>query len=65
MEIKVQIRWKKSSASMGGNACVEVADLGNGLVGVRDSKDPSGPVFEFTPQQWQGFVSGLRGAKTP
>ena len=65
MDKAVQVQWKKSSASLGGSQCVEVADLGTGLVGVRDSKDPSGPVFEFTPRQWQAFVSGLQGAKTP
>ncbi|MEW2354428.1 DUF397 domain-containing protein [Spirillospora sp. NPDC029432] len=40
--------WRKSSrsASNGGN-CVELAGV-RGVVGVRDSKDPNGPVLLVT-----------------
>ncbi|MEW2354429.1 DUF397 domain-containing protein [Spirillospora sp. NPDC029432] len=40
--------WRKSSysTSNGGN-CVELAGAG-GVVGVRDSKDPNGPVLLVT-----------------
>jgi len=38
--------WRKSSfSSGGGNACVEVAVL-PGIVAIRDSKDPDGPVHQ-------------------
>ncbi|MBE1485809.1 DUF397 domain-containing protein [Plantactinospora soyae] len=49
--------WRKSSRS-GSNqaACVEVALDLPGLVGVRDSKDPSGPVLVFAPGAWRAFV---------
>ncbi|TCC00146.1 DUF397 domain-containing protein [Micromonospora zingiberis] len=50
-------RWRKSSRSGGnGGNCVEVADNLSGVVGVRDSKDPAGPVLAFTPQAWRAFV---------
>jgi hypothetical protein len=52
--------WVKSSLSFSNGACVEVADLPNGAVGVRHSKDPNGPVLRFTPAEWQAFLGGTR-----
>lgn len=51
-------RWRKSTRSGpdGGN-CVEVADNLSGVVIVRDSKDPSGPVLAFGPATWRAFVA--------
>ncbi|MGI5218499.1 DUF397 domain-containing protein [Nocardia sp. CA-290969] len=51
------VRWFKSSHSGGGNDCVEVAHLGGGMVGVRDSKNPSGPALVFAPAQWDAFLT--------
>ncbi|MFG1955709.1 DUF397 domain-containing protein [Micromonospora sp. NPDC048830] len=51
-------RWRKSTRSSGqGGACVEVADNLPGVVAVRDSKDPSGPVLAFGPDAWRAFVA--------
>ncbi|MBM0236322.1 DUF397 domain-containing protein [Micromonospora sp. ATA32] len=47
--------WRKSSRS-GQSECVEVADNLPGVVGVRDSKDPTGPVLTFDPQTWRAFI---------
>ncbi|MEU5782284.1 DUF397 domain-containing protein [Micromonospora lupini] len=53
-------RWRKSSRSSGnGGACVEVADNLPGVIGVRDSKDPSGPALAFGPIAWRAFVTQL------
>ncbi|MFG1919571.1 DUF397 domain-containing protein [Micromonospora sp. NPDC048898] len=54
-------RWRKSSRSgtNGGN-CVEVADNLPDVVGVRDSKDITGPALMFGPAQWQTFIGSLR-----
>ncbi|MBO4205649.1 DUF397 domain-containing protein [Micromonospora echinofusca] len=54
-------RWRKSTRSgdNGGN-CVEVADNLTGVVGLRDSKDPTGPVLTFPPTAWAAFVSATR-----
>ena len=38
-EISHDVVWRKSSWSAFNGDCVEVADLGGGLIGVRDSKD--------------------------
>ncbi|MEU7572348.1 DUF397 domain-containing protein [Micromonospora sp. NPDC049240] len=54
--------WRKSrrSGSSGGN-CVEVADNLAGVVGVRDSKDPTGPALVFPATSWRAFVAEVAG----
>jgi len=56
-------RWFKSSKSPSKDACVEVAWLGEGHVGVRDSKNPSGPALVFTPGEWDAFTAGVLGGE--
>ncbi|MFF0579340.1 DUF397 domain-containing protein [Streptosporangium saharense] len=53
--------WRKSTLSgdTGGN-CVEVATNLPGLMAVRDSKDPSGPVLTFGSGVWSAFVKGVK-----
>jgi hypothetical protein len=51
--------WVKSSRSSNGN-CVEVAELPGGSVGVRNSRDPEGPVLRFTQGEWNAFLVGAR-----
>ncbi|MFI7576415.1 DUF397 domain-containing protein [Micromonospora sp. NPDC049497] len=48
--------WRKSSHSGDEGACVEVARLPR-TVGVRDSKDPAGPVLLFPPDAWAAFAT--------
>lgn len=52
-------RWRKSSYSGGNNECIEVADGVPGLVPVRDSKRPTGPVIDFDRDAWAAFVDHL------
>ncbi|MFC9440996.1 DUF397 domain-containing protein [Nocardia sp. NPDC057030] len=52
-------RWFKSTRSSGTKDCVEVAHLDGGMVGVRDSKNPTGPALVFTPGEWDAFTAGV------
>lgn len=56
-------RWFKSSRSGGSQECVEVAFLDAGLVGVRDSKNPTGPALIFSPGEWDAFTAGVTGGE--
>lgn len=49
--------WRKSSWSSYNGNCVEVAEVGAGWIGVRDSKDARlGPVLVFTEAAWRSFL---------
>jgi uncharacterized protein DUF397 len=52
--------WVKSSRSFSNGNCVEVAELPGGSVGVRHSKDPDGPVLQFTRGAWSAFLGATR-----
>ncbi|MGP3978537.1 DUF397 domain-containing protein [Streptomyces sp. 8N114] len=60
-------QWVKSSYSSpeGGN-CLEwspsVAQT-TGVVPVRDSKDPAGPVLSFPPDSFAQFVAGVKAGE--
>ncbi|MFI6362502.1 DUF397 domain-containing protein [Nocardia sp. NPDC050630] len=54
-------KWYKSSRSSSTKDCVEVAHLDGGMVGVRDSKNPTGPALVFSPAQWDAFTAGVQG----
>jgi hypothetical protein len=52
--------WAKSSLSFANGNCVEVASLPGGQVGVRNSRDPEGPVLRFSREEWDAFLGGAR-----
>jgi hypothetical protein len=52
--------WFKSTRSGPSRDCVEVAHLSGGIVGVRDSKNPTGPALVFTPAEWDAFTAGVQ-----
>ena len=56
-------QWFKSSHSASHSDCVEVAFLGLSSIGVRDSKNPSGPALIFTSAQWDTFISGIANGR--
>jgi hypothetical protein len=58
------LTWRKSSysGSNGGN-CVEIADNLSGVVAVRDSKDPGGPVLAFGPDEWRAFTAAVKAGE--
>lgn len=53
-------QWFKSTRSDATKDCVEVAFLGAGIVGVRDSKNPNGPALVFTPGEWDSFTGEVQ-----
>ncbi|MGA5816606.1 DUF397 domain-containing protein [Kitasatospora sp. NPDC094028] len=57
--------WRKSTYSNGDGDCVEVAAHSQGIVPVRDSKDPRGPVLDFTREAWQAFMAAIRAGEFP
>ncbi|MET8871785.1 DUF397 domain-containing protein [Nocardia sp. NPDC004604] len=58
-----EAKWFKSSHSSGNDTCVEIAHLDGGMVGVRDSKNPTGPALVFTPSEWDAFTAGIQDGK--
>jgi hypothetical protein len=61
-------RWFKSSYSNNGGDCLEVAAnliASRGVIPVRDSKDPSGPVLGFSADVFASFVAGVKAGELP
>ena len=52
--------WRKSSYSSQNGACVEVAVNLPGVVAVRDSKNPGGPMLLIPAAEWSAFVRDLK-----
>jgi hypothetical protein len=58
---ELTVTWRKSrrSGPQGGN-CVEIADLSDGQVAMRNSRFPDGPALVFTSAEWHAFVGGAK-----
>jgi Domain of unknown function (DUF397) len=56
------LAWRKAQRSVGNGACVELAPV-NGMVAVRDSKDPDGPVLIYTAAEWHAFLHGAKSGE--
>jgi hypothetical protein len=58
-----RLSWRRSSWCST-NSCLEVADLPDGGVAVRDSKQPiSEPVLIFSAKEWRAFISGVNAGE--
>lgn len=60
--------WRKSSHSTNHGSCAEVgvlvSDSAPGyVIGVRDSKDPGGPVLRFSGADWAAFLAAVKGTQ--
>ncbi|WP_067568449.1 DUF397 domain-containing protein [Nocardia acidivorans] len=56
-EIESDAVWRRGDDSAEG---VEIAFLASGNIGLRDSRNPDGPVLVFTPGEWRAFVAGAK-----
>lgn len=58
------VQWRKSTFSEGEHdMCVEVAELDEGAVAVRDSGNRAlGPLM-FTAAEWAAFTAGVRAGQ--
>ncbi|MFF2958420.1 DUF397 domain-containing protein [Streptomyces sp. NPDC057963] len=59
-------RWFKSSYSSNGGNCIEVAAnlvAFRGVVPVRDSKNPRGPVMNASLASFSSFVAGVKAGE--
>ncbi|GAA1263164.1 hypothetical protein GCM10009609_27800 [Pseudonocardia aurantiaca] len=59
----VEIRWRKSSASNPSGNCVELAELGGGAIGLRNSRHPAGPVLVSTREEIAAFIRSIRSGE--
>lgn len=64
-KIFLDVVFQKSSSSGkfdGNSNCVEVAFVPN-AVGVRDSKNPTQSVLQFTRSEWAAFIQGVKAGE--
>lgn len=57
--------WRKSSYTSNNGQCVEIAEGFQGVMPVRDSKDPEGPALVFGIDAWDAFVKDVKAGAFP
>jgi Domain of unknown function (DUF397) len=54
------ISWRKASRSVGNGECVEISSH-QGVVSIRDSKNPQGPVLTYPAKAFRAFLHTAKG----
>jgi hypothetical protein len=57
-----RLNWRKARRSMNNGNCAEVAAV-PGVVAMRDSKDPQGPVLLYPVSSWTSFLAVARNGR--
>lgn len=55
--------WRISSFSGNNGTCVEVADLADGRIAVRNSTDRTGPTVLFTRAEMDAWIKGCKAGE--
>ena len=50
--------WRKATASNPSGNCVELAELDNGAIAMRNSRHPAGPILVYTRAEIAAFLDG-------
>ncbi len=57
------VTWRKSSYSNPYGNCVELAELPDGGVAVRNSRYPDGPALVYTRAEFTMFLHGMKAGE--
>lgn len=57
------LEWRKSTVSNPSGNCVELAELSDDEIVVRNSRHPSGPTLIYTRAEISAFILGVRGGE--